>query len=93
MTHELKTRPEYFQAVIDGVKPFEVRLDDRRFLVGDRLKLMEYEPNDDGHADPRRHGKYTGRIAIANITYKLTGVQFGVMPGYCVLGLGDITEV
>ena len=42
MTHHLKTRPEYFQAVIDGRKPFEVRKNDRNFKEGDRVILEEF---------------------------------------------------
>lgn len=42
MKHFLKTLPEFFQAVIDGRKPFELREDDRGFKVGDRVILEEY---------------------------------------------------
>ena len=35
--HELKILPEYFVAVRDGIKKFEVRKDDRPFEVGDIL--------------------------------------------------------
>lgn len=42
MLHHLKTLPEYFQAVIDGRKPFEVRKDDRGFKPGDKVILEEY---------------------------------------------------
>lgn len=42
MTHHLKTKPEYFQAVINGKKPFEIRYNDRNFQVGDRVILEEY---------------------------------------------------
>ena len=42
MTHHLKIKPEYFQAVIDGKKPFEIRYNDRNFKQGDRVILEEY---------------------------------------------------
>ena len=35
MIHELKTLPEYFEAVIKGKKLFEVRKFDRPFQKGD----------------------------------------------------------
>lgn len=41
-THHLKTLQEYFQAVIDGRKLFEIRNNDRGFEVGDRVILEEY---------------------------------------------------
>lgn len=43
-THELKTWPEPFAAMVDGRKAFEIRRDDRNFAVGDALLLREYEP-------------------------------------------------
>lgn len=42
--HHLKTWPEPFQAVIDGRKRHEVRVDDRGFAVGDVLTLKEWDP-------------------------------------------------
>ena len=41
MIHELKTLPEYFEAVRKGDKTFELREDDRNFKVGDYLALNE----------------------------------------------------
>ena len=76
--HELKTWAPYFDAVTSGAKPFEVRRDDRGFQRGDFVWLVE---------TLRGHGTPTGREAQYEITYVLTGGQFGVEPGYVVLGL------
>lgn len=77
--HRLKTWAPYFGAVADGSKPFEVRRDDRGFQRGDRLRLVETS---------RQDGAATGREAEYEITYVLGGGQFGIEPGYAVLGLG-----
>lgn len=79
-THALKTWPKYFNASVAGVKPFEVRKDDRGgFEVGDLIQQEEWDPET---------GKYTGAIAVFRVTYVLRGGQFGIEPGYVVLGLG-----
>ena len=78
MEHELKTWPEYFQAIARGEKPFEIRKNDRNFKVRDTLSLLEYDPE---------NRVYTGDIIKAKITYILEGGQFGIEKGYVVLGI------
>lgn len=43
--HELKIWPEYFKAVREGRKTFEVRVNDRDFKEGDTVELMEWVPD------------------------------------------------
>ena len=78
--HNLKTWPQYFEAVRDGKKTFEVRRNDRGFQVGDRLSLQEWDPDE---------GKYTGRELHRYVSYMLTGPALGVEPGFCVLALSS----
>ncbi len=67
--HELKTWPEYFAAVWDGRKTFELRRDDGRgFAVGDVLWLREWRPTDQ---------EYTDRHVRARVTYVLRGTAGG----------------
>jgi hypothetical protein len=76
--HKLKTWPVYFQSVLDGSKPFEVRVNDRDFKVGDRLDLMEYDPDAE---------EYTGRHCHRFITYILGLNPFIDLQGNVILGL------
>lgn len=76
--HLLKCWPPYYQHVAHMLKPFEVRRDDRPYQPGDHLALHEWTPE----------GGYTGRSLMRRVTYVLrNGEQFGVQPGYVVLGL------
>lgn len=73
--HSLKTWPEYFQAVIEGRKNFEVRENDRNFRPGDQVTLQEWSPMT--HA-------YTGRTCGFVIGYV---TDFGQRPGFVVFSL------
>jgi hypothetical protein len=78
--HRLKTAFDAFQAVLDGRKPFEFRLNDRDFQVGDTLILCELQPSG---------SDWTGRIVEALVTY-IAKDRFGIPPGYCVMGISVI---
>lgn len=81
--HELKTLPEYFQAVWDGSKTFEVRKNDRDFQVGDMLVLLEWDPIKD---------EWTGSGVCKRVTYILNAPDF-VKEGYIVMGLATWTSI
>lgn len=63
-THVLKIWPEFFDAIADGRKTFEVRFDDRGYREGDLLRLREWEPAGE---------VYTGREITVRVTYILRG--------------------
>ncbi len=73
--HDLKTLPEYYDAVDKGVKTYELRFDDRNYAVGDMLILREWQD-----------GKYTGRKLTAKITHILKGFT-GLTDGWAVLSI------
>lgn len=88
IVHDLKVIPPYFDLVIAGFKPFELRKQDRRFRVGDYVNLREYLPK-----SPETN-KYTGRLVTMRIRYIYTpmpGEDFGLKEGYCILGLRPLT--
>ena len=87
--HEIKCWPEFFQAIWDGHKTFEVRKDDRGYATGDRLLIRELDPEVKA-ASSAYHSDgdcLTGRSIDAEITYKLPGGKFGIDPDWCVLGI------
>ena len=78
-THELKTIEPYYLKVYLGLKNFELRKFDRDYKVGDTLILKQYNAE---------NKTYTGQFMTRKITYILSdATQFGLMEGYCILGL------
>ena len=76
--HFLKTWPEYFQAIWDGKKTFEVRKNDRDFKVGDMLVLQEFDP---------KTKEYSGSALCKRVTY-IIGEPF-TKEGSVIMALGE----
>ena len=61
--HNLKIWPEYFQAKIDGLKPWEGRQAiDRTFRVGDKVVFNEWDP-----ATKEYTGRHFGPVWIVYV--------------------------
>jgi len=77
MEHNLKIANEYFEAVNEGLKTFEIRNNDRNFKVEDIVNLEEIDENKE----------YTGRKVTVKITYITNYAQ---MSGYVVFSFVKI---
>lgn len=76
MEHRLKILPEYFNAILDETKTFEVRKNDRDYKVNDILVLQEWTA-DNG---------YTGRWVTTKISYVLGNTDY-CKEGFVILGI------
>lgn len=81
-THVLKTIDRYWDALNEGTKTFEVRKNDRAFQTGDKLMLERWIDTKFGLKQDYDH-----EPLLFKVSYLLQGGQFGIEPGYCVLGL------
>ena len=87
-THEVKSWPEFFEPVFNGVKTFELRENDRRYKPGDLLVLKEWNPTTE---------EYTGRQCRKRISYVFEGAGTvgviaplrGISHGFAILQLMD----
>ena len=77
--HEIKCWPEPFQAMAEGFKTAEFRLNDRDYKVGDLLDIQEWDPRELDHP-------YSGNEVKALITHALDLGLFGAV-GYVLLSL------
>jgi hypothetical protein len=80
MIHDLKTLPEYFVQVAFLIKPFEIRLNDRDFHVGDILRLHEWTVSEG----------YSGYALEVEVTYMTTYAQ---QPGYVVMAIKFLRKI
>jgi len=73
--HYLKIETEYFQAIQNDKKKFELRKNDRDFKIGDILHLNEVAS-----------GVPTGRELLGlEIKYILYGGKYGIPEDYCIM--------
>ena len=88
MQHKLKVLPEYFKAIVDETKTFEVRKNDRNFSAGDTLVLQEYEPR---ILNKKTGNFYTGNMCEVEVYYFLDNFP-GIQDGYSVMGIRLLTK-
>jgi hypothetical protein len=88
----LKTWPQFFQAVFEGRKTFEVRRHDRVFQVDDIWYLVEWVPGPgkQNYGSLVFPGYCKGSWIKVQITYVVEhepeGPASGIAPGFCVFG-------
>lgn len=82
--HRVKCYQRFFKLTESGIKPFEVRRNDRDYQVGDLLELSETV-----------EGSPTGRMMLFEIISILTSADFpdGIKEEFAVLGIKPITGV
>lgn len=80
-THTLKVNPQFWPALKDGKKPFELRRNDRHFKVGDSCVFREFDP---------AFGYVSYDFFVTKfITYVLHPEDCpGLEAGYVILGFG-----
>lgn len=90
LNHTLKTDPECFAATVAGIKPFEIRKNDRDFKVGDELTLSETKYS----AEEMKAGKpleFTTHFAVMKVDYIMKGPIYGLAEGWVIMA-GPITS-
>ena len=87
--HVLKCWPEYYQAISQGLKTWEIRKNDRYYRVGDILHLRSW--------DPETRTYLPGELRV-RVTY-LTGLSFlggtssgSGLPGYVGMSIELMAE-
>ncbi len=89
--HELKIDSDQFELLKQGLKKHEVRKEDRGFQEGDLIVLRETVFSAQERCQKNiRKIVYTGRALIFKISFINSGGDFGIMPGFVVLGLEQI---
>lgn len=86
MEHELKTDTAVFQQSWDGIKTFELRLNDRDFSVGDTLLLRETVYNGMEMKDGKPF-EYTGRAIEQEVCTVLHGPIYGLADGWVIMSI------
>lgn len=77
MIHELKIWPFFFERILSGEKTFEIRQNDRNFMIGDLLALNEYDPKNE---------TYTGRSCLVYVDFAMTNPAY-LQEGYVVMSI------
>jgi hypothetical protein len=85
-SHELKTDPDTFDAVLAGRKKFEIRYDDRGYQVGDLLVLRKTKHTGTQMMDGAPL-EYVGAPLNVYVTHILRGPIYGIGSGWVCMSI------
>lgn len=80
MIHEVNCDRDWFDLLVSRSRTFDIRKDDRRFMVGDYIAFNECE-----HDENMDSYSYTGYSVLGKITYVFNDERY-VREGYIVIG-------
>lgn len=82
-THKIKLNIAFCDDVYSGIKPFEIRENDRGYQTGDHIKFIPY--------DSKIYPK-TPEHPIANKEYEITYILngWGLKNGYVAFGINEV---
>lgn len=83
-THNIKLNIEFYDDVLSGRKPFEIRENDRGYQTGDHIKFIPY----DSKICPSLKPNHPIADKEYEITYVLNG--WGLKNGYVVFGIREV---
>jgi len=89
MEHELDTDRVRFEAKVKGLKPWDMRKDDRDYRVGDILYERETVYTEEEMLNEGMPLEYTGRYLYERIKFILHD-HGGPLDGYCVMNTEPI---
>lgn len=85
MLHELKIEKPFYDAVKSGLKPFEIRLNDRGFQKGDLIQFKFLQSEALRSPEQAQNWTYREADELYEITYVMSG--YGLKNGYVVLAI------
>lgn len=84
MTHEIKLKQDFVEAVSSGRKSFEVRKNDRGYQTGDLIRFLPLDEDGDPNYDsPLAEKRF-------RITYLLSG--WGIEKDYVVFSIMEVKD-
>ena len=87
MLHEIKIKMSYADAILEGRKNFEIRVNDRGYNAGDEVQYTVVENNGTFTAEAEIHDLNGKRYVI---TYVQSGL--GLKEEYVVFGIREIID-
>ena len=90
---KLNTDREVFQASWDGMKQWEIRINDRDYQVGDAIVLMETKYTGEQMKTREWPLEYTGRQLLVEVEFILSGPIYGLEEGWVIMSCLEISRV